>query len=266
MGARSKTNLVHRADAADFISQILIERKSRNPRYSLRALARSLGVSPGRLSEYLTRRRRLTALAVEKMAPRLKLNAKERRRFLKVSSTATSAADLLESDFVTLRLDQFESISDPIHFLILALLETKHVQHDPIWMAKRIGESVERVIDALNRLVRLNLLQVVRGRFRLTHARLKTTTDVSSEAIRVAHRKNLEIAMRALKQVPLQLRDYSAIVTAADPKKIPEAKKMIQAFRRRLAKFLKSENRTEVFALQIQLLPLSGFDFKGDNS
>lgn len=51
----------------------LERRQARNPRYSLRALARDLGLNHGTLSRLLHRRRRLTAAAARAIAKRLDL-------------------------------------------------------------------------------------------------------------------------------------------------------------------------------------------------
>lgn len=64
-----------------FLRQEFDSRKENNPRYSLRAFARDLGVSSGRLSEILNFRRRVTPLQAAKFAERLKLT-RERAKHL----------------------------------------------------------------------------------------------------------------------------------------------------------------------------------------
>jgi hypothetical protein len=57
----------------------LRERQGRNPRYSLRAFARSLGTHHTVLSQILQRRRRLTARTIRRIGARLGLTANEIR-------------------------------------------------------------------------------------------------------------------------------------------------------------------------------------------
>jgi hypothetical protein len=44
---------------------------------------------------------------------------------------------------------------------------------------------------------------------------------------------------------------------AIDPKKLPQAKERIRDFRRGLSEFLESGNRSEVYRINIQLMPVT---------
>src|SRR5205823_2962609 len=88
-----------------------------------------------------------------------------------------------------------------------------------------------------------------------------TTHDVPSGALRRYHAQLLELAARALEDVPVELRDVTAMTMAIHPAKLPLAKEEIKRFRRRLARLLEDESATEVYHLTIQLVPVSR---KGD--
>jgi uncharacterized protein (TIGR02147 family) len=90
-----------------------------------------------------------------------------------------------------------------------------------------------------------------------TGKQLTTTTEISDTAIRKNHHQGLELAQEALDSVPLELREFGAMTMAIDPKKIPEAKKMIINFRKQMAQFLEVDHQTEVYRLQMQFFPLT---------
>ncbi|MDB5037261.1 MAG: hypothetical protein JWQ35_789 [Bacteriovoracaceae bacterium] len=251
------------SEGAAILTSAFLERKARNPRYSLRAMALSLKIPPGRLSEYFSQKRRVTPKVAIQIAERLQLDPVKRNRLLKSAQFhSESEIDSIDENYLTLSLDQFNSISDPIHFAILSLSETENSKSDPLWIAKRLKISVSEVRGALERLERLELIYVKNGKLFPLDKQLATTTDISSPAIRLSHQKTLERAASALEDISVEWRDFSCMVVAADLKKIPEAKKMIRHFRRRLAKFLKSEKPTEVYSLSIQLLPMTQLETK----
>ncbi len=66
----------------DQLRQEFALRQGRNPNYSLRAFARDLGITPGRLSEYFSQRRRITTAVAAKMLSRLEWPEDIRSHFL----------------------------------------------------------------------------------------------------------------------------------------------------------------------------------------
>ena len=68
----------------------------------------------------------------------------------------------------------------------------------------------------------------------------------------------LEKAISSIEDVDIGRRDNTLISMAIDPKDIPEAKKRITRFRRKLCNFFeRHDNGTEVYNLSIALFPLS---------
>ena len=60
-----------------------------------------------------------------------------------------------------------------------------------------------------------------------------------------------------LKEIGVELRDFSAMTIALDLEKLPEAKTIIREFRQKMGTLLRNGNKTEVYQLAIQLYPLS---------
>ena len=242
-------------------------RKVRNRRYSLRAFARLLEVSPGRLSEILARKRFLTPKLGQRISRKLALAPMLDREFLasierELQTREAFRGDLRElakavSNYQELRDDTFSLIKDWQHFAILALMQTRGFTDDPGWIAKRIGVSSSVVEDSLRRLLRLGLIEFQGEQLTLSRKDLATNTDRASEALREHHRQVLTRTCSNFPKIALEKRDVTSSTLAVDPSRLPRAKEMIRNFRRRLCKYLEAGTPTEVYHLNVQLLPVA---------
>jgi uncharacterized protein (TIGR02147 family) len=86
---------------------------------------------------------------------------------------------------------------------------------------------------------------------------VRAGNGLDSQALRISHRQSIEQAVVSLNETPLDLRDISSITMAIDLKKLPMAKKIIQEFRHKMADVMEAGNQTEVYNLNIQLVPVS---------
>ena len=228
-----------------------------------------LGLPPGRMSEILANKRPLTPNIGRTVADRLGLDPTARTQFLatiqkeKASrkkptlGTPAPANDKIDKNYQQLSVDAFHVISDWYHFAILSLVETDDFRSEPKWIAKRLGISVIEVRTALERLLRLELLEQKNKTIKRTAKNLTTTQDVQSSAIRHSHRQVLEKAVASLEEVAVADRDITSISMAMDPKKLPIAKEMIRQFRRTLCSFLESDKKEEIYYLTVQLFPVT---------
>ena len=239
---------------AEFLRKQYLERKRRNAHYSLRSFARQLEISSGRLSEFLQGKRPVTQAMAEKLADSLGLNLRDRKKFVEGESTARAAG---AAPYTPLRADEFSIISDPTHFYLLSLLELSAANPTLEWMAARLGVSSLEVRDCLDRLVRLGLLSRDGEQYLVINSQVTTTHDIPSSALRNSHRKSLEQAIESLQTVPVDLRDISSITMAVDISQLEEAKKLARKFRREMAELLERGNKTEVYNLNIQLVPVT---------
>jgi len=241
------------------------ERKSKNSRYSLRTFSSKVGIPPGRLSELVAGKRRMTIRQAEKIADRLNYSPSIKKQLLSVvkaqagvrKSASTGAGQV---SYEAISADIFQVIADWQHIAILSLLDTKDAKSDVRWIAGRLGISKPLVEGSIERLLRVGLLKIEDGLLTKTEKDLETSQDVVSPALRISHRQSLQQASDALDAIPVELRDITSISMAIDPSKIPHAKKLIKNFRRRLCQLLESGNQTEVFNLNIQLVPVTNFE------
>jgi uncharacterized protein (TIGR02147 family) len=233
----------------------LEKRCARNPRYSLRAFARALGVSHTVLSLVLSGKRPMPPKSGQKMAESLGLGPDERERFL---SRETAKAETGSAQSQRLELDKFEVIADWHHYAILSLLEIRGARFEAAWISSRLGISEMQAQLAMERLCRLELVHKVRGKWKQSGLPLRVENTVSTPATRRCHRGLLEKALESLENDPMEARDFSAITFAMNAKNVTYALKRIRDFRRQLSEELERMGApTEVYELAVQLFPVS---------
>lgn len=254
----------------EFLATELKNRTQRNPRYSLRAFAHALKLSPGELSEILRGRRRLTAKTAVKISKALGLNPLEIQTLLTLVRTAESqeaagmgdSADQLKARQLT--ADLFHLVSDWYCFSILNLADTRGFSFEPKRIARRLGISENESRIALERLERVGLIERIRqdGRelLQVTPDYVLSPNGIPSEAVRNFHRQILEKARVALDEQSVDEREISGVSFAIDPAELPKLKKEIHAFLDRCVEKVSKQDprkKTEVYHFETVLFRLS---------
>ena len=252
----------------------LAERQAVNPRYSLRAFARDLGLTPSRVSEILSGKQRLSAEKAAAISQALNLTTREQEIFVLQAAASASrsrqsrrqaqaalAKLVLEHPVSPLSEDQFHVISDWYHFAILELMQTDGFRSEPDWIAGRLGVTMAQAQTAIERLVRLGLVRQIGMRLVSTDVQLETTRDLPSEAIRRFNQQVLDQAKRAVLHQSVQERDISTLTVAIHPDDIEDIKDFLRKKRRLLNRKLyeksKSKKPTEVYVLATQFFRLT---------
>jgi uncharacterized protein (TIGR02147 family) len=244
------------SDISVFLGDVLTKRQEKNPKYSLRAFARDLGISPGRVSELLHGRRLPGRDLILRIADALKLSPLETESLFRlvhrqklVHKENGGARQLLA--------DEYALIADLECYGLLMLMETEGFKSDIEWMANRLNVTPLRVQSILERLERLNLIRCQAGVYERLQHRVTSTHDTPSDVLKESHANVMKHAMEALYTVDLPLRDITSITIPADPDKLSQAKEEIRLFRRKMAKLMGSGHKREVYNLNIQLVPMT---------
>ena len=245
----------------------LNQRCTANPRYSLRAFARDLNISCARLSLVMNGKRGLSVSAAEMIGVKLGLSDFERSIFcdLVQSQHARSQASKeialarLQSKMAdvqgrVIQLDTFKIISDWYHFGILQLMHLKSFQPDVKWIAQALQIQPTQVEEALERLLRLELIKKEGSQLRLLQEYVSSVDGVSSEAVRKFHSQILEKAMQALELQSIEERDHSTLLMPVDSTKLPLVKERIRKFRQELCREFTADDDqlNSVYSLSIQ--------------
>jgi uncharacterized protein (TIGR02147 family) len=243
------------------LQNVFIERCRANEQYSLRAFARSLSIPPSSLSEILNERRPISKKLGLKLGKALNMSEEHIDAF-------NTPKEKLEVDYQQLALDSFYVISEWYHYGILQLLKTNNFNNDSKWIAERLGVTISNIDLAIDRLIRIGILEVSQN------GKLKDVTDGHTSHLRSnftsAQLKDFQIqalekAIYSLKSVPIDLRDNTSMTFAMNKEAIPYAKEEIKKFRRKLTKKLEDFGEPdEVYQLAISLSPLTNIINDGD--
>lgn len=232
----------------------LSRRVAKNSRYSLRSFAKSLGVSHTALSLAFAEKRKISRKAGLQIADRLGLEPSQAVKFI---NGAKSPRPLV-GKFKKIELETFQLISDWIHYAILSLLECEGSKFEPRWISRRLGAGEMAVKVAMDRLVKLKMVEQVEGRWRQSAMPIKVDNKTSTAATRKFQRQLLEKALESLEKDPVEIRDFSSMTLSIDPKFLPFAKERIKQFRRELTAELEAKGAPkEVYNLTIQIYPVT---------
>lgn len=238
----------------DLLLQELLHAQARNPNFSMRAYARKVGMAQSAVSEILAGKRTITAKMASKIMEGLGADPERIQQTVSMLKNKTPAA---AKGFRPLDIDTFHLVSEWYYFAILSLAETPDFQSDAKWISQRLGLSLTKAQEALERLLRLELVEATENGMRATGVQFQVDPGIATPALKKSHRQNLDLAQTALENTRYEERDFTAITMCFDPDKMTEAKAMIKEFRQRFCEVMESGEKKEVFKMCVQLFPLS---------
>lgn len=241
----------------------LVEMQKHNPRFSLRAYAKRIGLNPGALSSILNGKRAISRSMALRIAKKLMLDPQETSKLTRAFQKKKGSDQSHNLDFLRITSAQFRVLTEWEHFAILSLMNTSNFQSDSPWISSRLGISISQTNQAIERLLSLGLI-IRSSSAKLTRAKIgiRTSDDVSDISIRRFHDQNLDLAKDSLHRDSIEIRDFSATTFAIDPTKIPEAKAIIRNCQDELAALLESGKQSEVYRFSCQLFPLTVVESK----
>ena len=229
------------------------QRCQKNQSYSLRAFARSIDLEASTVSQILSGKRAPSRKALLDICEKLSASPKD---LMTIGILSGPGAEM--SDFYTLAADSFAVLADWYHFAILELTFVNGFKSDPRWIASELDVSVQEVKGAIDRLLRLGLLEMNGGKLMKTHESVSNHVGLkSTSAHKTLQKQVLSKALSAIDETGAEDKDITSITMAIDPKNIELAREAIKNFRRELCATLENGNQTRVYNLAIQLYPIS---------
>lgn len=266
-------NASAQGDYLEWIKRAFSERCRHNPRYSLRAFARDLSLSPATLSYVMNGQKGLSMTVAQSVATSIGLNEKEKEIFCCLveskhgrskTSRVIAQTRLAQLEYhpkvTSLQLDVFQTIADWYHLAILQLVQIKNAQTDSKWMANQLGIHVFEVDAAIERLKRLELLFVEDDRYRVTKEMVFAPDGVPNDAIRKFHRQILDRAVESVSSQTVDERYLNSTVLPIQLKDLPRAREKIKRFHREFdAEFTPATHGQgdHVYALAVQFFTLT---------
>jgi len=250
------------------IEEELAKRAEKNPRYSLRAMARALSLDAGALSQILSGKRVPSYKIAQKILAVLDLSPDQQNKFLSSIAKTHQSRGLERLNPIfkkfkskqpakDLSIDLFRVIGDWYHYAILMLTYVDRFDPNPTWIAAQLNISPIEAKLAINRMLDLGLLKEERGSLVCWDGHF-TTADkhVTAPALKRHQKQILEKSIFSLENDPIEQRSHTSMTMAIDSKKITEAKKLIEDFTNKMSELLESGQRTQVYEFQIGLFPI----------
>ncbi len=232
-----------------------LKRKDHNSRYSLRAYARDLGISSGSLSEAMAGKRLISKTNLLKISDRLQWKPATVNRLLNMSGFKSDPTSE-NHEFRSVNDDLIAAISE-WHYLAILNLAKLGCPCEASYIADRLSLPESVAQEALNALIRLGLAHNQNGSLRRTTRALISDIDVPSRVRRDYFRQHLNLAEKTLDATPIDERDFSVVTIPADRKMLPQAKVLIEEFRRKIGRLLESGHPDRVYSVAIQMYPIS---------
>lgn len=238
-----------------------------NPRYSLRAFAKSLGIYHATLSALLTGTRPFTPKSIRMLATGLGATPRQIDHyievFLKARGTSRAKSDFSASEnYLNLATDAFALLSEWQHDAVLEALQLPDLRGDVKSIAAALTLSEAEVYSSLQTLLRAGLVAFgSNGEFQPTN---RNTTQIltplqTSAARREYQKALLRKSAEAIDTISLEQRDHTSMTLTVHPDDMPALRTMIKKFRRELTAFAqrKAVVPQSVYQLQISFFPLS---------
>jgi len=257
-----------------FLKEVLAEKTKKNPKYSLRAMAKHLGFASSSLSEVMNGKSGFSLSSARRVAARLGLSTEETeylcllvqfdsaedpevKNSLLSRMSSTSPKKMAIHD---LSVDYFKQISEWYHSAILEMADITKFNLTPLNISKRLGISKLEADVALERLLRLELLEKMEdGKIVRTQEHLLVQSNSThNQALRTFFRQMMQKASEALEtQSPKErVSGYETLPMSMDS--MPEAKQIIEKFfTEMIALSRKNKKKTDVYHLALHFFNLT---------
>ena len=249
-------------------------RRGKNPAYSVRAMARDLGLSPAFMSQVISGKRRLSEEKAQSMASRLSWSRPKTRLFLGLvrvdlcrdPKLRSELRDQVVSENVAgkgkrrgrIVENHFPDGLEWHHFALIEMADIPGLLLKPRTVARRLDIPLDKVLDAIRRLVLAGHLVPCETGFVLSNQEF--VVRMTPKQIKDDTRRSMLRAERALDQGE-KLKDVALTTMAINPRYVKRARVLIRKFHFELAQFLSKGPKSRVFQFSSQLVPVeSGED------
>ena len=276
-----KPNALDFLATTEFAEQIELWASKTFPGYSRRTFAKWAGVaSPNFMTLVLDGKRPLRGAWLDGFCKAAQLPA-DQCAHLKALSDFEATRDprkrkemldkihqsLAKLNARSLAQDQLDTLTHPLAWTILQMLDLKDQTGSPIWFKHRLRSRTAgaEVADALALLKRLGLTQTKGGKIRPLQKIVQSPDQVKRSSNALYHGNVLREAISMLDEVETTERAYGSLTVTVQKDKIEQLKSEVNKFGQYLLSNYASSEPVdgEVLRLNIQLYPLTS---KSENS
>lgn len=126
------------------------------------------------------------------------------------------------------------------------------------WIVRRLGAPKDKVEEAMNRLIDLNLVEIKGTSFKQCSPPRRVRSPVAAKAIQSYHEKTLRTAIDTLETVPVEQREFNALTMGISSSNLSAAKQLTARYLENIHSLLdKSEDKDSVYTIAVQIFPVS---------
>jgi uncharacterized protein (TIGR02147 family) len=260
-------------DYVEYLHQVLKERNSKNPNYSLRAFARDIDLSPARLSEVLRGKGDLGVSKLQSISERLCSETSEQEFFknlvvAKVSRNTENQKKALAylklhkeiHEAQKIAIDDFELMSEWYYLGIWNyILLGKNLSEDEI-ISEFPDVDESKIKACLNTLNRLDLIDLKNNKYQTNANEIHAIYDFSSFAVRKYHQSMLRKAEQCLLHQNIDERYFYSKITSLNPEQYSKLTNLVSNFIESVPQKLQvrpSDENNSVHAVNFQIFRLN---------
>ncbi|MBC7659005.1 MAG: TIGR02147 family protein [Chitinophagaceae bacterium] len=253
----------------DYLAAFYAARKAGKHGYSYRQFSQQAGfTSPNFLKLVIDDERNLSAQSIEQFITALSLSAPMAAYFrcLVALNQSHDDAEKLElfkkltlltpvTKRYELEADTLEYIQHWIYPVLRELVSIGEFRDDPYWIERRLNgrTDLKEITHALNFLrTRGFISKEPGGTYKVKDDVIISSDEVRSLAVRSYHRHALEQAITMLEDLPMNQREYGALIFQLPEENLPELKEKLKEFRKELHQWALSKVKQHPEAIVIQ--------------
>jgi uncharacterized protein (TIGR02147 family) len=259
----------------EVISKAFEHKKQSNSQYSMRALARDMGISVTYVSKVLSGKNVPSAKFLRRMNQLMDLsNSDLREIYLSICYESLPTVkcqeyflheinkdsdELNTINFEALENESIAILSKWYTMAILQLMALKDFQFDLEWIASRLNISVHNVAESIALLSHHNLVEEKNGQLIKSHKRVAFNTDSASKSFSSFQKQmfNKVIGELEKNQSAVDLRSIHSLTVATNSECFNTAKNSFQDSIIKFFELLQTDEPTDVYQLCLGVVPLT---------
>ena len=175
----------------DRLNKAFNERRTANPKFSIRAMATLLNTDHATLSQILRGTRKVPTQHLRNWANTIGLTPEETSIYFAAEQIPSQATARRESLYRQWATEGLAVINDPTHWHIIRLTREPDFRADSRWLAAESNSTVDQVNIAFSRLLRLKLINATSSDLWTETTGLKIFTQAEFQKLALARiRKN----------------------------------------------------------------------------
>ncbi len=272
-------NILYYNNYRKFLNDFYIDYKLNKKGWNVNSWGSRMGLKDGSyIRKILIGERHPGASMVDKFIKYFKFKQREANYFknlvqlekvqhlpdVKINILKALSSESMAKRFFNFDSRMFDLISDWYYTPILELMHRQDFVFDEKWIQEQLlfKISLYKIRTAIKNLIQVGLVEVYDNKkYRLVNKNIEVESETCNIAIQNHHKQLLDNAQKALKEVPVNQRDFSSLTFNIGPEYIDKIRDLVKDFHSTIES-LSSNNSTCTYQLQLQVYPITKLNKK----